>query len=130
MRTRSTNGAGTLGPPPHIQSLVLPLLLALFGIALVRSGLGVGHTSLCWRRRLLGALAWPLVFRWPAGVRSRKLPWIVFDALGLAALDALSALRWGGGNGRPVLAWLVACLESPLLPPHCQEAEPPDCFAL
>lgn len=96
MRARSTNGTGTLCPPPRTRSLDLPLLLGLFGIAMVRKGLGVDHAAMWRLPRLRGALARPSGFRWPAGARRRKPPWMLFGALDLAAVDALDTPRWEG----------------------------------
>jgi hypothetical protein len=91
---------------PAFQSLALPLLLALLGIAVLRAGLGERHAAWGGLLGLLGALAWLPGFEWPAVTRTQKLPWIVLAGMGLAALDALR----GGAHGRPVLAWLAALL--------------------
>lgn len=91
---------------PAFQSLVLPLLLALMGIAVVRAGLGARHAAWGGLLGLLGALAWLPGFEWPAVARTQKLPWIVLAGLGLAVLDAVR----GGSHGRPALAWLAALL--------------------
>jgi len=107
IRARSTNGTGTaLIHHPAFQSLVLPLLLALLGIAVLRAGLGARHAAWGGLLGLLGTLAWLPGFEWPAVTRTQKLPWIVLAGLGLAAVDALR----GGGRGRPMLAWLAALL--------------------
>lgn len=89
---------------PVFQSLVLPLLLAVLGIAVVRAGLGARHAAWGGFLGLLGALTWLPGFEWPAVARTQKLPWIVLAGLGLAALDAVRE----GGNGRPGRAWLAA----------------------
>ena len=91
---------------PAFQSLVLPALLAVLGIAVLRAVLGARHAAWGGLLGLLGALAWLPGFEWPASTRTQKLPWIMLAALGLAALDAL---RWRG-NSRPVLTWLAALL--------------------
>ncbi len=85
---------------------MLPLLLALLGIAVLRAMLGVRHAAWGGLLGLLGALAWLPGFEWPAVTRTLKLPWIVLAALGLAALDAVLE----GGNVRPTRAWLAALL--------------------
>ena len=85
---------------------MLPLLLALLGIALLRAWLGARHAAWGGLLGLLGALAWLPGFDWPAVTRTQKLPWILLAALGLAALGAVR----GGGDGRPALAWLGALL--------------------
>lgn len=106
MRIRTKTALEHLLHHPAFESLVLPLLLALLGIAVLRAGLGARHAAWGGLLGLLGALAWLPGFEWPAVTRTQKLPWIVLAGLGLAALDTVR----GGGYGRPILAWLAALL--------------------
>lgn len=86
---------------PAFQSLVLPLLLALVGMAALRAWRG-GRFAL-WGAviGLLGAFAWLPGFQWPADARHLKLPWIVLAGLGVAVL----AFARCGLRAKPV--WVV-----------------------
>ncbi|WP_439518951.1 hypothetical protein [Hydrogenophaga sp.] len=97
---------------PAFQSLVLPLLLAVVGIALLR-WVGARWASLGAALGLVMALAvWPGL-DWPAGSRAQVIPWIAIAGLVVAAL--LLALKAPGSQtlaGRPGLlaTALVAAL--------------------
>jgi hypothetical protein len=70
---------------PAFQSLVLPLLLAVAGIALLRWA-GARWSSLAAALGLVLAMAfWP-GFDWPASSRAQTLPWIALAGLVVAAL--------------------------------------------
>ncbi|MGZ8274357.1 MAG: hypothetical protein ACXWUM_10605, partial [Burkholderiaceae bacterium] len=96
---------------PAFQSLVLPFVLAVVGMALVRAlpgAAGVRWWSLGAVLGLLAALAVLPGFDWPATSRSQKLPWIVLLGLALAALSiAWRAERSRGGWWATWLGGLV-----------------------
>lgn len=96
---------------PAFESLVLPALLAVTGVALLRALPAAASrrwTPLGAVVALPAALAVLPGFAWPAAAIAQKLPWVVLLALALAALvqalssDANRAGRW--------LQWLVAAL--------------------
>lgn len=98
---------------PLFQTFVLPLLLALLGMAALRVWPGERWASCGAMLGLLGALAWLPGFEWPAHSRTLKLPWVVLAGLALALLA--SARDTAGA--RPlwtrlsaVLAWAGAGL--------------------
>lgn len=70
---------------PAFQSLLLPLLLAVAGIALLRLA-GPRWAALGAALGLVLAMAfWP-GFHWPPGSRAQTLPWIALAGLVVAAL--------------------------------------------
>ena len=98
---------------PAFQSLVLPLLLALLGMAALRAWRGE-HWAL-WGAvvGLLGALAWLPGFQWPADARHLKVPWIVAAGLGVAVL--LQAV-WRGRDAAPaeIAVWAFVTVAAAL----------------
>ncbi len=102
-----------LSQHPLFQTLVLPLLLALLGMAALRLWPGERWASLGATAGLLVALAWWPGFDWPAHSRAMKLPWVVLAGLGLALL----ATAREATGARPlsslvlaVVAWVGAVL--------------------
>jgi hypothetical protein len=101
---------------PAFQSLVLPVVLAVAGMALLRAlpgRAGVRWWPLGAVFGLLAALAVLPGFDWPAAARTQKLPWIVLAGLALAALsmawraESSPGGRWATWLGG-VLAWAGA----------------------
>lgn len=97
---------------PAFQSAVLPLLLAMAGVALLRPA---GHRWAAWGAvlGLLGSLAVLPGYAWPAESATQRLPWIV---LGAALVGACAT---GLSRTRPpdplagadlAAAWVVALL--------------------
>jgi len=101
---------------PAFQSLVLPFVLAVVGMALLRAlpgRAGVRWWPLGAVLGLLAALAVFPGFDWPATSRAEKVPWIVLAGLALAALSmARRAERSRGGRWATwlggVLGWAGA----------------------
>ncbi len=92
---------------PLVQSLVVPLLLALAGAAALRFALGPAQGAR-WAGLALGlgviaAAALLLTWRWPAAALVEKLPWCLACAWLLGA--ALEALRV-----RQLMSWFAATL--------------------
>lgn len=87
---------------PAFQSLVLPLLLAAMGLALLRLA-GARWAALGAGLGLLLAIAvWP-GFEWPATSRAQTLPWITLAGWAVAvlatALQAPGSRAWGRRAG-------------------------------
>ena len=95
-----------LSQHPLFQTLVLPLLLALLGMAALRLWPGERWGSLGATAGLVVALAWWPGFEWPAHSRALKLPWVVLAGLGLALL----ATAREATGARPLLSLVVAVL--------------------
>lgn len=97
---------------PAFQSLLLPLLLAAAGIALLRLA-GARWAALGAALGLVLAMAfWP-GFDWPPGSRAQILPWITLAGLAVAALaTGLNApgTRALGGKAGFLVAALVTLL--------------------
>ena len=98
---------------PILQTIVLPLLLALLAMAALRVWPGERWAGFGAILGLLGALAWLPGFEWPAHSRTLKLPWVVLVGLGLALL----ATARGAAGARPtwtppaaVAVWVGAAL--------------------
>lgn len=90
---------------PAVQSLLLPALLALLGIALMAAWLG--GTGQRWASHgavlaLLLCFALLPGYAWPAAGVAQKLPWVA----AAAALVATAVLAWQ--PHRPWLQWLLA----------------------
>lgn len=84
---------------PAFQSLLLPLLLALAGMALMRL-VGARWTFLGASLGLVLALAfWP-GFDWPAASRAQTLPWMVLAGLVVVALATALNAPGTGALGR------------------------------
>ena len=99
--------APLLSQHPIFQTLALPLLLALLGMAALRLWPGE-RWALCGAMLgLVGALAWMPGFEWPAQSRTAKLPWVVLAGLCLALL-ALAREVGGVRLIRSPLVTLVA----------------------
>lgn len=81
---------------PAFQSLVLPLLLCIAGVAALLRVAGPNRAALGAALGLLVALAWFPGFDWPATARAQKLPWIVLAGAAIAAL-----LLWRTASGLP-----------------------------
>lgn len=79
-------GTRRLFEHPAFQSLVLPLLLAFFGMAALRNVHGGGCALWGAALGLLGALAVLPGFQWPVEARQLKLPWVVLAGLAATLL--------------------------------------------
>lgn len=96
---------------PAFQSLVLPFVLAVVGMALLRvlpGRAGVRWWPLGAVLGLLAALAVLPGFEWPTTSRSQKLPWIVLVGLALAVLSM--AWRAESSRGGRWATWLGGVL--------------------
>lgn len=71
---------------PAFQSLVLPLLLCIGGVAALLRAAGPNRAALGAALGLLVALAHFPGFDWPATARAQKLPWVALAGCALAAL--------------------------------------------
>lgn len=81
---------------PAVQSLVLPLLLCIAGVAALLGVTGPNRAALGAALGLLVALAWFPGFDWPATARAQKLPWVALAGTAIAAL-----LLWRTVSGLP-----------------------------
>jgi hypothetical protein len=81
---------------PAFQSLVLPLLLCIGGVAALLRTTGPNRAALGAALGLLVALAWFPGFDWPATARAQKLPWVALAGTVIAAL-----LLWRAARGLP-----------------------------
>jgi hypothetical protein len=96
---------------PAFQSLVLPFVLAVVGMALLRALPGRAGGRWWPLGAVLGLLAALAVFPgfdWPATSRAEKLPWIVLAGLALAALSM--AWRAETSRGGRWATWLGGVL--------------------
>ncbi|MCW5668403.1 MAG: hypothetical protein KIT86_02005 [Hydrogenophaga sp.] len=81
---------------PAFQSLVLPLLLCIAGVAALLRAAGPNRAALGAALGLLVAFAVFPGFDWPAAARAQKLPWIALAGTAIAAL-----LLWRATRGLP-----------------------------
>lgn len=79
---------------PAVQSLVLPLLLCIGGMAALLRLAGPNRAALGAALGLLVALAYFPGFDWPATARAQKLPWVALAGCAIAAL-----LLWRAASG-------------------------------
>lgn len=92
---------------PAMQSLVVPVLLAVLGMGLV------GLLRPRWAAfgvlpALLLSLALLPGYHWPAAAAAEKLPWVV--ALSAVGAGVMAAWLGPAGRCRPVLPWLLPLL--------------------
>lgn len=73
---------------PAFQSLVLPLLLSVFGVAVALRVGGPHRAALGAGLGLLLAWAWFPGYVWPPGARAQQVPWIACAGVAVAVLLA------------------------------------------